>query len=174
VRHPAITKFVADDGTDPGARALASRLNGFPLALATAGAFLRQTPIDCATYLQRYEECWQVAHAPVNQLPEYRNRTLYMTWSLSLEQVKRQMPRAAQLLAFFAYLDHQDISYDLLCVGTEIDQPSWFRELTRHEFALLEATTILAKCCLVESHHESNSYSLHTLCPRLDSRRLES
>ena len=72
------------------------------------------------------------------------------------------MPQAVQLLAFLGYLDHQDIWYNLLCVDQDIDQPSWFRELTSHKFVFVEAMTVLTRYCLVETHCETDSYSLHT------------
>jgi hypothetical protein len=72
-------KYITNCGADPGARSLACRLNGFPLALTTADAFLKQTPVDYTTYLQRYEETWQVTRTLISQLPEYPSRTLYTT-----------------------------------------------------------------------------------------------
>ncbi len=141
---------------------MARRLDGLPLALATAGAFLKQTPVDCTTYLQRYEEVWQVSQTRVSQLPEYPSRTLYTTWSLSLAQIENEMPLAARLLAFLAYLDHQHIWYELLSGCKDSNQPSWFRELTSQKFVFIEAMLVLTRYCLVETHHETDSYSLHT------------
>jgi hypothetical protein len=99
---------------------LARRLDGFPLALATAGAFLKQSAVSFSKYLQ--------------ELPDYRTRTLYTTWNLSLVHIEQEMPQAAKLLAFLAYLDHQDIWCDLLRVGAGTDRPQWFANLTRDEF----------------------------------------
>jgi hypothetical protein len=56
-------------------RSLTRRLTAFPLALATAGAFLKQTSVDCTAYLQRYEEVWQITRTPVSQPPECPTRT---------------------------------------------------------------------------------------------------
>ncbi|KAL7788093.1 hypothetical protein V8C43DRAFT_316755 [Trichoderma afarasin] len=41
---------------DPAAVDLAQRLDGLPLALASAGAYLRKAPISCTNYLQIYHE----------------------------------------------------------------------------------------------------------------------
>jgi hypothetical protein len=38
-----------------------------------------------------------------------------------LAQVEAEMPEAAQLLAFLAYFDHQDIWYELFNVAEDID-----------------------------------------------------
>ena len=71
------------------------------------------------------------------------------------------MPQAAKLLAFLAYLDHQDIWYDLLRVGPGTDRPQWFTDLTSDEFLFEQAMTTLAGYCLIEGHHQTGSYSLH-------------
>jgi tetratricopeptide (TPR) repeat protein len=170
VDHPSIpVRYInlhddcfAEYKIDPGSRSLARRLDGYPLALATAGAFLRQSAVDCTTYLQRYEEVWQVSRTRVSQLPEYPHRTLYTTWSLSLAQVEAEIPEAAQLLAFLAYFDHQDIWYELFNVAEDIDQPWWFTKLARGKFVFMDAMTVLKRYCLVETHHDTDSYSLHT------------
>ena len=140
---------------------MARRLDGFPLALATAGAFLKQSSINFSKYLQQYEAKWQVTPGPAHELPDYRTRTLYTTWNLSLVHIEQEMPQAAKLLAFLAYLDHQDIWYDLLRVGPGTDRPQWFADLTRDEFLFEQAMTTLARYCLVEGHHQTGSYSLH-------------
>ena len=140
---------------------MARRLDGFPLALATAGAFLKQSSVNFSKYLQQYEAKWQVTPGPAHELPDYRTRTLYTTWNLSLVHIEQEMSQAAKLLAFLAYLDHQDIWYDLLRVGPGTDRPQWFADLTRDEFLFEQAMTTLARYCLVEGHYQTGSYSLH-------------
>jgi tetratricopeptide (TPR) repeat protein len=145
---------------EPGAHQLAQRLDGFPLALATAGAFLKESSLSCSEYLQQYEINWEVVPND-EELPDYPTRTLYTTWNLSLTQVKQQNPQAAKLLAFLAYFDHQDIWYELLRTGQGADQPAWFTELISEKFSFESAMRTLTRYCLVESHHQTESYSLH-------------
>jgi hypothetical protein len=61
---------------DPDARELVKRLDGHPLALATAGAFLSQSSVSFAKYLQQYEAKWKVIDNPT-ELSDYPSRTLY-------------------------------------------------------------------------------------------------
>jgi hypothetical protein len=150
-----------DRSIDPGVRQLARRLDGLPLALATAGTFLRQSSVSFSKYLQQYEDKWQVTPEPAHELPDYPTRTLYTTWNLSLVQIEQEMPQAVKLLPFLAYLDHQDIWYDLLRVGQGIDRLQWFTDLTRDEFLFEQAMTTLVRYGLVEGHHQTGSYSLH-------------
>jgi hypothetical protein len=76
-------------------------------------------------------------------------------------QIKQQNIRAANLLRFLAYLDHQDIWYEFLHGGQGGDQPPWFTELVSDESVFEDAMQTLTRYCLVESHHQSGSYSLH-------------
>jgi tetratricopeptide (TPR) repeat protein len=98
----------------------------------------------------------------MEELSDYPSRTLYSTWNLSFMGVEQQNPRAAHLLQFLAYLDHQDIWFELLHSGQREDQPAWFTELTGDEFMFEDAMQVLIRHCLVETHHQTGSYSLHT------------
>ncbi|KAJ6007029.1 Disease resistance protein [Penicillium canescens] len=60
---------------DPAATDLARQLDGLPLALARAGAYLEQVSISCTGYLQLYRESWQRLYeetpTPLPQWAEY-------------------------------------------------------------------------------------------------------
>lgn len=70
---------------------LAQRLDGLPLALATAGTYLNQSADSFDEYFELYDH------------------RLYSTWNLSFKQVQDQDPAAAELLKLMAYLDNQDL-----------------------------------------------------------------
>jgi tetratricopeptide (TPR) repeat protein len=132
------------------------------LALATAGAYLKESPFSFSKYLQQYEAKWE-AIASIEELADYPTRTLYTTWDLSFTRIKQQNAQAAQLLSFLAYLDHRDIWYDLFCgyryQGT--NAPAWFTQLTHDEYSFEKAMRTLVKYCLAEAHYQAGSYSLH-------------
>ncbi|KAI1628663.1 P-loop containing nucleoside triphosphate hydrolase protein [Exophiala viscosa] len=147
-------------GSDPDAPRLAQRLDGHPLALATAGAFLSQSAISFGQYLRRYEERWTISDA-MEELPDYPSRTLYSTWYLSFMHIEQQNPRAAKLLRFLAYLDHRDIWFELLHCGRAGTRPAWFAEVEGDVFMFEDAMQTLTRYCLVETCHQTGSYSLH-------------
>ncbi|KAK5047292.1 hypothetical protein LTR84_006814 [Exophiala bonariae] len=146
--------------TDPGALRLALRLDGYPLALATAGAFLSQSTLSFGHYLQLYNGRWKVI-ASMGGLTDYATRTLYTTWNISFTRIKQQSLRAAHVLRFLAYLDYREIWFHLFSKG-QVDPPSWFTEFTRDEFTFEDTMRVLTRYCLVEAHHQTGSYSLHT------------
>ena len=145
---------------------LARRLDGLPLALATAGAFLKHSPLSPRQYLDNYDEKWNVLRRTAVDLPEYRDRTLYVTWDMSFEQVQRQDQRqgtdAAQLMKLLAYFDHQDVWYGLLHAGIGPGRPTWFINLASDQVVFETTMRVLADFCLVEAHATTGSYNLHT------------
>ena len=98
----------------------------------------------------------------IEKLPDYPARTLFTTWNLSFEQIQRENMNAAWLLKFFAYLDNRDIWYDLLRgAGKDKGNPAWFIDSVGDKFMFESVMQVLTKYCLVETSHETGSYSLH-------------
>ncbi|KAK5633448.1 hypothetical protein RRF57_009162 [Xylaria bambusicola] len=114
--------------TDISAKRLIEKLDGLPLALATAGAYLRRVPIDLANYLHLYKESWVRVHTDTPNLGSYQDRTLCSTWQLSYVQVQKQHPLAAHLLRWWAYFSNEDIWFELLQTKNT-DGPVWIHEL---------------------------------------------
>ena len=68
---------------DPDVIKLAKELDGLPLALATAGAYLDQTALSFSDYLRLYKASWVKLLKTSPELNSYEDRTLYSTWQLS-------------------------------------------------------------------------------------------
>lgn len=85
-------------GPDPDAIALVRELDGLPLALATAGVYLNQVTTSFAEYLEMYRASWLEVQRSSPQITTYKDRSLYTTWRLSLDQIKRRDGDAAKLL----------------------------------------------------------------------------
>jgi hypothetical protein len=64
---------------DPDAVRLAEKLDGLPLALATARAYLDQAAISFSDYLRLYKESWARLQETSPELSSYKDRTLYST-----------------------------------------------------------------------------------------------
>lgn len=147
---------------DPGALRLAKRLDGFPLALVTAGAFLRKTTMTFEQYLDAYQRKWNINPRRQLHLLEYQDRTLYTTWNLSYDRLCKKDPNAAQMLRLMAYFDNQRVWYDLLTAGLTDDSPEWL-QATLEDQATFEGTmAVLVDYYFVEVQHISQSYSMHS------------
>jgi tetratricopeptide (TPR) repeat protein len=141
------------------------KLDGLPLALATAGAYLDQVAISLSDYLRLYKASWLKLQELSPELDSYEDRRLYTTWDISLDHVKHQNKLAANLLQLWAYFDNQDIWFELLHCNS--DHPEWIRELTQDELTFNNAIRVLCDHGLVEvdTHSqdviESRGYSMH-------------
>jgi hypothetical protein len=83
---------------DPDAVKLAKELDGLPLALTTAGAYLDQTARSFSDYLHLYIESWVKLKETSPKLSSYEDRTLYSTWQISFNNIKQRNPLSANLL----------------------------------------------------------------------------
>jgi tetratricopeptide (TPR) repeat protein len=157
-----------DTYQDPDARKLADELDGLPLALATAGAYLHQVSTSLGDYLQLYRASWLRLQQKTPQLLSYEDRALYSTWNISLEHVKQQSELATKLLQLWAYFDNQDVWLELLQEGRH-DGPEWFFELTEDPLTFNAAVRVLCDHALVEvdaafdgDSKESRGYGMHS------------
>ncbi|KAF4486038.1 Nephrocystin-3 [Colletotrichum fructicola Nara gc5] len=131
---------------DRDAMALALRLDGLPLALSTAGAYLKQVSRTCGEYLRL---------------------ALYSTWEISLDHIQQQSLSASMLLGQWAYFDNDDLWYELLREGRP-EGPAWLVEITEDELSFDLAMRLLCEHGLVEANppaketgRESRGYSVH-------------
>jgi hypothetical protein len=83
---------------DSDALALAKKLDGLPLALATAGAYLDQVSTSFSEYLRLFRESWLQLLEKSPDLDSYEDRALYTTWNLSFNHVKKQNNLFAKIL----------------------------------------------------------------------------
>ncbi|KAH7303005.1 hypothetical protein BKA65DRAFT_240068 [Rhexocercosporidium sp. MPI-PUGE-AT-0058] len=152
--------------SNPDAIKLVKELDGLPLALATAGAYLDQVAISLSDFLRLYRESWVQLQESSPELSSYEDRMLYSTWQISFNHVKQQNKLSAKLLCFWAYFDSQDLWLELLQHGDSSD-PDWVRELAKDDLSFHKAVRVLSNHGLVEVGMsspeliESRGYSIH-------------
>lgn len=162
--RPVITSELASDhtadkDTDQGAVELVRRLDGYPVALASAGAFLKHSHLTFAEYLHRYERSWKASNRRARSLPEYSGQTLNTTWMMSLDRLRQEDYQAAELLMLLAYFDNSNITYELLQANKK-ELPGWFSDL-RDFGTFADVMALLSEYCLVEARPQDKSYGLH-------------
>jgi hypothetical protein len=158
---------------------LAKELDGLPLALATAGAYLDQTVRSFSDYLRLYKESWARLQETSPELSSYEDRTLYSTWQISFDNIKQRNPLPAELLRLWTYFDNQDLWFELLRHGDSND-PEWLRELTKDELSFavsllppglsrkkdLEAIGTLSAYSFINKRSADQALDLHRLVYR--------
>jgi tetratricopeptide (TPR) repeat protein len=152
---------------DPAAIELVNELDGLPLALSTAGAYLEHVTMGFSEYLQLYKASWLKLQTTTPQLASYEDRSLYTTWQITFDGIEQQNPASAKLLKLWAYFDKQDLWFKLLRSGLPKEQ-DWIQEVTEDELSFNEAMRLLCNYGLVDANLSSrqlpgsNGYSVHS------------
>ena len=154
-------KLMLTIGTDAGLIHIAKRLDGLPLALATAGSFLFQTFMSASEYLQHYKESWLKLQRMSPPNLSYEDQTIYSTWNMSYIHIRNEDISAAKLLELWAYFDNQNLWYDLLKAGNDDWAPDWFQHIVGTKLAFQAAVMKLQKHALVESVADFDGYFMH-------------
>jgi tetratricopeptide (TPR) repeat protein len=140
-----------------------------PLALAQAGAYIRQTNISVHEYLEYYDSTWEDLIEEQDSYPllEYAQRSMLTTWTISYQQVERQNMGAAKLLQLWAYLDPKDMWYELLACAidlqSQIEIPEWLSTLVKSRLKFRSAFGLLKKYSLVNDGTDAANYSMHAV-----------
>jgi len=141
---------------------LVQRLGYLPLALVQAGTYMRETKTGCSKYLDLYEASWSQLAAETPRLRDYENGSIQTTWTISYDRIRHGNRTAAKLLQIWAYLDHQDVWYELFCRGRDGCQEwDWLQELASSEIHFKRVMKSLLAYSLIESHQHTESYSIH-------------
>ncbi|KAK3177704.1 hypothetical protein K4F52_009552 [Lecanicillium sp. MT-2017a] len=154
---------------DPYAIALARELDGLPLALSTAGAYLTQVSTSWQQYLQDYKTAWAQLQKLSPPLLTYENRALYSTWNISYASIRQRNESAAMLLRLWAFFGNEDLWYELVRRGRTENGPQWLWDLTETRLAFEYGMRELCNHGLVEAHFtvsqcgtESSGYGVHS------------
>ncbi|PQE18242.1 hypothetical protein CJF30_00010966 [Rutstroemia sp. NJR-2017a BBW] len=152
---------------DPDAIALVKELDGLPLALSTAGAYLEHVTTSCSDYLRIYKTSWLKLQTKSPLLDSYIDRRLYTTWQITFDRIQQQNPASARLLKLWAYFHREDLWFDLLRHANSVDD-EWIQKLTKDELDFNEAITLLCTFGLVDADRSSQKqvgakgYSVHS------------
>ena len=152
---------VVDIGKDGHALELVKELDGLPLALATAGAYLGQVATTAAEYLCIYPESWQALQEASPSLLSYEDQKIHTTWSLSLAQIESGSGLAARLFRFMSYIDPQNIWYELLSAGGN-SGPDCFSRVVSNRLDFDKEMRLLYEYSLIERHDSSSGYGIHS------------
>jgi tetratricopeptide (TPR) repeat protein len=145
------------------------RLDGLPLALSQAGAYIGQTGFSALAYAKHYDETWKRLMKKEGQFPleEYGDRNVLTTWTLSYEQVQKQSEEAACLLQLWGFLDYGELWYELLKadlgLSEQIEIPGWLVRIAQNELEFANAVGLLLRYSLADSKEGTSSYSMHSV-----------
>jgi tetratricopeptide (TPR) repeat protein len=139
------------------ARDLLKILDYIPLAITQAAAYIRQNRVSMEKYLKALSQSESnLAEYLTTELLDPRRRrdtpsSVFLTWKLSFDQIKRDEPRAAEILSLMALLDRQGI-------------PEMLLRQTEH-LAVEDTNAIgtLQAFSLITAERDGETYSMHRL-----------
>ena len=148
---------------------IVEKLEGLPLALAQAGAYMRRAHRTAADYLRLYEEKHEALKLDAN-LREYDKGTVQTAWTLSFEQVRRVDEYAARMLLQFSFFDHQKLDHSMFLGPLSYEtrdedfqrHPKWYDETLSDSDRFKDAMAVLIEFSLLQDNPQSpGSYSMH-------------
>ncbi len=151
-----------DDPAFAEAVELVQLLEGLPLALDQAGAYIEETGCSLADYLRRYHEQRQHVLARRGAHAGAHPASVATTLQLAAEQVERQHPAAADLLRASAFLHPEVIPEELFVAGAAHLGPVLGPTVVDpYQFDL--ALAALRSASLLARHGETRTLSVHRL-----------
>ena len=153
-----------------------SKLDGLPLAIAQAGAYLQQSGVGIEKYLEFYEHQWKElmdsqgpSHTP---LQEYLNGSVGTTWNISYKAVREKDEAAANLLLLWAFLDNRDLWHGLFVAACRASPLAAMRlseligNIASTELEFTKAIQVLRNYSLIEDVEDLASYATHPVVHR--------
>lgn len=156
----------APEASAEAARQLTRLMDGLPLALEQAGAYINDTACGVRRYLHLYQqyraEIQAIHHGGVPDYPE----AVASAWRISRQAVEQSSPAAAELLRLCAYLAPEAIPDELLTAGAAALGPV-LGPVVASPVALDQALGLLRKYSLlqreVDRQTELTRLSMHRI-----------
>ncbi len=144
------------------AERIVEEMDGLPLAIVQAGAFVEETGCSLEDYLQLYATHRKDLLARHSDLLLDYPQTVATTWSLSFEQIERKSPAAADLLRLCSFLAPDAIPEEILARGAAAlgTLPG---AAVADQLKLNEALDVLRRYSLVRRDASTHMLSIHRL-----------
>jgi tetratricopeptide (TPR) repeat protein/transcriptional regulator with XRE-family HTH domain len=146
-------------------------LDGFPLALDQAGAYIEETGCSFGDYLQLYERHRSKMMARRGKQATNYPDSVATTWSLSFQQIEQAHPAAAELLHLCAYLSPDHIPEELFVQGAA-HWPIRLQQAVTDSFTFNELLEALLAFSLVKRLAHERLLSLHRLVQAVQMDRM--
>jgi tetratricopeptide (TPR) repeat protein len=151
-------------------------LDGLPLAIAQAAAFLQETGIGLQKYIEFYEQKWkelmESRGLEEDRLQDYPDRSVWTTWTLSYNAIRDKNAAAANLLLLWAFLDGKDLWHGLFAAACNASTAvssslsEWIGDIAGNELEFTKAIGLLRNYSLIESVQGQGSYATHPVVHR--------
>jgi tetratricopeptide (TPR) repeat protein/transcriptional regulator with XRE-family HTH domain len=137
-------------------------LDGLPLALDQAGAYIEETRCGLSGYLDLYGMRRKELLLRRGRLPLDHPEPVATTWSLSFQRVEQESSTAADLLRLLAFLNPEAIPEEL--IPPDVTETGSSRvPITGDPLKINEVVELLLCYSLIQRNPEAKSFSMHRL-----------
>jgi uncharacterized protein YerC len=174
---------LADDSENADIIALVEKLGRLPLAIAQAAAYIKAQKQTVATYLELYEtkRSKMLSDDTLrNFWSKKEHEPVAVTWLLSIEELRKTVPDAEQLLQFCAYLASRDIpNYILqacLCQTKETKHEEEAEQQVAKRYpqrAFWKLLTAIKQYSLLEINKQKETVTVHQLVQTVIQEKLD-
>jgi tetratricopeptide (TPR) repeat protein len=144
------------------AKEISQEMDGLPLALDQAGAYIEETSCGLAGYLDLYQKHGATLLKRRGGLIADHPEPVATTWSLSFEKVELANPAAAELLRLCAFLAPDAIPEGIITGGAP-DLGRVLQPVASDPFELNAAIEELHKFSLVKRDPDAKTLTIHRL-----------
>jgi tetratricopeptide (TPR) repeat protein/transcriptional regulator with XRE-family HTH domain len=137
-------------------------LDGLPLALDQAGAYIEETRCGLSQYLDLYGTRRKELLLRRGRFPVDHPYSVAATWSLSFQQVEQESVVAADLLRLLAFLYPEAIPEEIITPGA-VELGPTLDSIASDPFKVNEAIELLLRYSLIRRTPEVRSLSIHRL-----------
>jgi tetratricopeptide (TPR) repeat protein len=141
---------------------IVTALDGLPLALDQAGAYIEETRCGLSQYSDLYGTRRRELLQRRGRFPVDHPDSVAATWSLSFQQVEQESLAAADLLRLFAFLDPEAIPEEIIILGAAELGPA-LEEVESDPLKLDKIIELLLRFSLIRRTSELKSLSMHRL-----------
>ena len=135
---------------------------------------MRETGTNALEYMKLYKETWGELMTQQHEftLQEATASSILTTWTVSFNELQKKSQDAANLLVLWAFLDNQDIWYELFTPTLDsnltegLPLPDWFSQCIGNKFEFKKCTRFLIRYSFVTANIESLSFSVHSVLHR--------
>ncbi len=144
------------------AAAIVAELDGLPLALDQAGAYIEETRCGFAAYQHLYRTRRKDLLQRRGRFPVDHPESVTATWSISFQQVEQESPAVADLLRLLAFLDPEAIPEEILSEGAAELGPTLI-PVAGDALELNAAIGLLLRYSLLRRNPAARSLQMHRL-----------
>ncbi len=144
------------------AHQLVTELDGLPLALDQAGAYIEDTGCSLSEYLDLYAQRRLALLEQQSSMSTDYPHTVASTWALSFAQVEQQGPAAADLLRLCAFL-HPDVIPEAILTEGAVELGPVLSPVVADPLLLNAAIQTLRRYSLVKRDPEAKLLNMHRL-----------